>query len=101
MKAPLQEPNDATRSNGSTRRKPFLLEVSDVTGTSTRKTGRFQPSTPAGAVAQALAAEMDLPRDVTWALRNDYGGVLQEDVALGAQVESGEKLSLTPKVHLG
>ena len=101
MKAPLQEPTEVSRSKGSARRKPFLLEVSDVTGTSTRKTGRFRPSTPAGAVAQALAVEMDLPRDVTWALRNDYGGVLQEDVALGDQVASGEKLSLTPRAHLG
>ena len=101
MKTASLEPNHATPSKGAARHKPFMLEVSDVTGTSTRTTERFQPSTPAGAVARALAAEMELPRDVTWALRNDCGGVLQEDVALGDQMESGEKLSLIPKAHLG
>jgi hypothetical protein len=101
MKAPSLELSDPVTTKGSARRKPFLLEVSDVTGTTTHKTDRFQPSTPAGAAAQALAVEMALPQDVAWALRDDNGALLQEDIQLGDQVKHGSKLGLMPRVHLG
>ncbi len=101
MKAPSLELSDPVTTKGSARRKPFVLEVSDVTGTTTRKTDQFQPSTPAGAAAQALAVEMALPQDVAWALRDDKGALLQEDIALGEQVENGAAVGLMPKAHLG
>jgi hypothetical protein len=101
MKAPSLELTDAVGPARSTRRSTFTFEVSDVTGTSRVPSARFQRTTPAGAAARALAAEMELPQDVTWALRDDRGGVLEEDVALGDQIETGAKLTLTPKAHLG
>ena len=82
----------------------FRFEVSDVTGThQSVMDGRdVQRSTPAGAVAQAVAARMDLPQNVPWALRDDASGnYLEDQRAIGEQIESDARLTLTPKTHLG
>jgi hypothetical protein len=61
----------------------------------------LQPSVPAGAVAQTLAEQMEMPSDVPWALRDDRGAFLDDDRQIGDQVESDARVTLTPKTHLG
>ena|SRR5438128_2041643 len=76
----------------------------DVTGTHDITVEDVQRGTPAGAVAQSLAARMDLPSDIPWSLRSDRTGAwLRDDVALGEQIngDAEARLTLTPKTHLG
>ena len=78
------------------------FEVTDVTGTHTVVASDVQPSLPAGAVANALANRMSLPADVPWALRDDRTSVFLDDsLAIGDQIETDARLTVTPKTHLG
>jgi hypothetical protein len=78
------------------------FEVTDVTGTHTVVAKDVQPSLPAGAVASALANRMSLPSDVPWALRDDATSVFLDDsVAIGDQIATDTRLTVTPKTHLG
>jgi hypothetical protein len=78
------------------------FKASDVTGTHTIEASDVQSSLPAGAVARALARRMSLPGNVPWALRNDETSVwLDDDVAIGHQLETGAEITITPKTHLG
>ena len=80
----------------------FHFEAADVTGTHLIDARDVQRGTPAGAVAQALAARMDLPQNVPWALRDDRTGKYLEDQrAIGDQIETASRLTLHPKAHLG
>jgi len=98
---------DSTEQVAAARRPrngTFRFHARDVTGTHDMEVTDIQRGTPSGAVAQSLAARMDLPTNVPWSLRNDRTGVwLQDDVALDEQVrdESAAELTLTPKAHLG
>jgi hypothetical protein len=87
------------RRNGT-----FRFHARDVTGTHDMEVTDIQRGTPSGAVAQSLAARMELPTNVPWSLRNDRTGVwLRDDVALDEQVkgDAEAQLTLTPKTHLG
>jgi hypothetical protein len=87
------------RRNGT-----FRFHARDVTGTHDMEVTDIQRGTPSGAVAQSLAARMELPTNVPWSLRNDRTGVwLRDDVALDDQVkdDAEAQLTLTPKTHLG
>jgi hypothetical protein len=82
----------------------FRFHARDLTGAHAMEVTDVQRGTPCGAVAQSLAARMDLPTNVPWSLRDDRTGVwLQDDVALDEQIrdESAAELTLTPKAHLG
>ncbi len=76
------------------------LRASDVTG-SVEFEAEVQSSAPAGAVAQTLAQRMQLPTDVTWALRSDRGAFLDDARPVGEQLEPDEVVAVTPKTHLG
>jgi len=76
------------------------LMATDVTG-SLELSQDVQTDVPAGAVARSLAEQMELPKDVAWALRNDAGAFLDEDRQISEQVQEGEILTITPKSHLG
>jgi len=99
----LPAPRTSSGNNGN----GFHFEAADVTGTHLIDARDVQRSTPAGAVAQALAARMGLPQNVPWALRDDRtGNYLDEDRAIGEQVEQSDdssepRLTLHPKTHLG
>ena len=86
------------------RKGTFRFHARDVTGTHDMEVTDIQRGTPSGAVAQSLAARMELPTNVPWSLRNDRTGVwLHDDVALDEQVmdDAEAQLTLTPKTHLG
>ena len=98
MKALTPSPTKLAARRGSA----FHFEARDVTGTHVLKARNVQRSTPAGAVASALAARMALPRNVPWMLREDStGALLDESKPVGDQIESGAKVVLSPKAHLG
>lgn len=100
MKALTPTPPKA--SAGARRSTTLHLEARDVTGTHVLEARNVQRATPAGAVASALASRMALPRNVPWMLRNDTtGALLDESKPVGDQIESGAKVVLSPKAHLG
>ena len=77
------------------------LATRDVTGTHSFTVEDLDPGLPAGALARSLVSEMQLPADVPWALRSDTTSVfLDDDVAIGDQVEPDDSLTVTPRSHL-
>jgi hypothetical protein len=82
------------------RNTPFRLQATDVTGSLDIELD-LQPDVPAGAVAQALAQQMELPTDVPWALRDERGAFLDDARQIGEQVTADARVTLTPKSHLG
>ena len=89
-----------SQSNGHGNRIKF--RASDVTGTHVTDVSDFDSELGAGAAARTLAARMELPTNVPWALRDDRtGNYLDEQRSLGEQIESEARLTLSPKTHLG
>ncbi len=80
----------------------FSLEVGNVTGTQSFMAEDIDPAESAGQVAQALAAELSLPGNVTWVLRDATSSAfLDGEQPIGNQVKTGARVSLTPRAHLG
>ena len=80
----------------------FRLHANDVTGTVSLDARDIQPSAPAGMIAEAMASRMQLPSNVPWMLRSDRtGAFLEEDQPIGDQIETGSRVVVTPKTHLG
>lgn len=87
-------------SSGGTATLSF--EVSNVTGTKAFAVSGVDAAMPTEAVARGLAEELALPRNVPWQLRNDDSAEFLDGAKeIGAQIEPGAHLSLTPKAHLG
>ena len=102
MKALTPSPTKTGTTGGSARRATFTFAAQDVTGTHALEAKDVPRSSPAGAVAQALASKMSLPENIPWTLRNDRtGAYLDEQSPIGEQIDSGAKVTLTPKTHLG
>ena len=84
MKALTPSPAKPSAHSGARRGTTFHFEARDVTGT------------------HILEARMALPRNVPWMLRDDAtGALLDEAKPVGEQIESGAKVVLSPKAHLG
>jgi hypothetical protein len=83
----------------------FEFEATDVTGTHRVTVGSRDldmDQAPTWAVTRSLVARMALPGNVPWALRDEAtGAFLDEDRPIGSQLETGGKVTLTPKTHLG
>ena len=80
----------------------LTLEAFDVTGNTMAEARHIQPDTPAGDVAQAISAQMQLPQGLPYTLRSDSTGqFLQDDRPIGEQVDTGARVVVTPKAHLG
>ncbi len=76
--------------------------ATDVTGTHTVAATDVQRSLPAGAVARSIASRIGLPDDVPWALRSDAtSAYLDDDVAIGDQIENDTNITIFPRTHLG
>ncbi len=76
--------------------------VSDVTGTHTLDADEVQTTLPAGVVARSIAAKMALPEDVPWSLRSDTSSTfLDDDLAIGDQIETDSRVTIFPRTHLG
>lgn len=80
----------------------FSFEAADVTGTYRVVADDVERSLPAGAVAKALASQMNLPENVPWGLRDDStSAFLDDEQAIGDQIRPGTSVTVTPKAHLG
>lgn len=82
----------------------FAFRARDVVASQEIQVSDIARGTPAGAVAQSIAARLSLPTDVPWALRNDRTGTwLRDDVPIDAQLREDADASITivPKAHLG
>ncbi len=95
-----------TRTPDSTRNNPgndfMSLEVIDVTGSRTVHASDIQRSLPAGVVAESLADRLRLPANVPWALRDEEtSAFLDDEQAIGDQVDTDALVTVTPKTHLG
>ena len=79
------------------------LSFSATDVTQTREvTAVFQRSAPVRSVTRALAQRMALPANVPWALRHDRTSeYLDEDKPIEGQIATGERVTVTPKAHLG
>ena len=78
------------------------FEATDVTGSHHAVASDVQCSLPAGVVAESLAAEMRLPENVPWALRDERtSAFLDGTKPIGDQIEPGAKVTVTPRAHLG
>ena len=76
--------------------------ATDVTGTHTITATDVQRDLPAGAVARSIASKMALPDDTPWGLRSDWSStLLDEDVAIGDQIENDTQITIFPRTHLG
>jgi hypothetical protein len=77
------------------------FEAEDVTGSQCIR-ATFQADLPVGQVTLALASDMSLPTDVPWALRkNRTADFLDETQPIGRQITPDERVTITPKSHLG
>jgi hypothetical protein len=91
------DPNQKTSSD-----ETLAFEAEDVTGTLTVEAKDVSRSAMAGAVAKALAQRMALPPNVPWIIReNRTGSYLNENKPIGDQIQTGDRVSLSPKTHLG
>jgi hypothetical protein len=100
MKALTPSPPKA--SAGARRAGTLSFEARDVTGSRVLHARGVSRAALASSVGTALAARLALPRNVPWMLRDDHSGaVLDADKPIGDQIESGAKVVLSPKAHLG
>ena len=96
------EPIAAGKSQGTNGKNRFRFVASDVTGTHVTEVSDVDPEVHVGVAARSLAARLELPTNVPWALRDDRtGNYLDEQRSLGEQIESEARLTITPKTHLG
>ena len=79
----------------------LTFDAKDVTSSKSLKVSDLQSSTPAGAVAAALARRLALPSNTPWMLRDARSRVLDEKRPIGEQIEPGERVTVAPKAHLG
>ncbi len=76
--------------------------ATDVTGTHTIEATDVQRDLPAGAVARSIASKMALPDGTPWGLRSDRTStLLDEDVAIGDQIDNDTEITIFPRTHLG
>jgi hypothetical protein len=78
----------------------LAFQAANVTGTQEIPV-EFGRNLSARAVTDSIRHRMSLPEDVSWSLRNDGSSAyLDDDRAIGDQVEPGDHLTITPKTHL-
>ena len=76
--------------------------ATDVTGTHTVEATDVQWDLPAGAVARSIASKMALPGGTPWGLRSDRTStLLDDDVAIGDQIDTDTEITIFPRTHLG
>jgi len=79
---------------------PIRFNARGVTGAQGIEV-EFARSTPAGAVASALADMLGMPPDTPWGLRDDNSSEYLTDAPIGDQIHTGASLSVSPRTHLG
>ena len=77
------------------------FEVRNITGTQ-----KIPVESPAQLsvriVTESISHEMALPEGVPWSLRDDSSSAyLDEDAAIGDQIQPGTRVTVVPRTHLG
>ena len=92
---------ETTATLDATDTETISFTVNGVTGD--RETNaEFQRSAPVGSVTQAIAARLGLSANSAWQLRSDRtSAFLDDEKPIAGQIAPGEKLTITPKAHLG
>jgi hypothetical protein len=90
---------------GGSGARTVRLRIRDVTSTHEAELV-LDRSLRVGAVAETVAARMQLPADAAWALRNDATAAFLDDDAaigdaLGVDDDTEVFLTATPRAHLG
>ena len=90
----------ATRS---TSPRTISFTARDITGLHEIVVDDMPAEAPAGEVARSLANRLNLPTNVPWSLRSDTSAeYLKDDMDLASQLpETGAKLTISPRTHLG
>ena len=90
----------ATRT---TAPRAISFTARDITGVHEITVDDMPADAPAGDVARSLANRLNLPTNVPWSLRSDTSAeYLKDDVDLASQLpETGAKLTISPRTHLG
>jgi hypothetical protein len=97
MNETMEQPQVDSGSDAGT----LTVEVQNVTRTRSVQ-ATFQTGLRADAAAAALASKLALPANIPYSLRsNKSAGYLDESKSIGSQVAPGERLTLTPRSHLG
>jgi hypothetical protein len=82
------------------RPEMMAFQAANVTGTQQIPV-EFGREIPVRSVTDSIAHRMGLPEDVAWSLRDDGSSAyLDDDRAIGDQIEPGSRLTITPKTHL-
>ena len=101
MEQNLKDTSVATEAHDEGGGDTLTVEVQTVTR-SRRCTATLHRDVHADKAAASLAARLQLPANTPYALRSSRtAGFLDDAKTLGEQVEQNERLTLTPKSHLG
>ena len=102
MIMPTEEIAGLTATERSTSRT-ISFTARDITGVHEITVDDMPADAPAGDVARSLANRLNLPTNVPWSLRSDTSAeYLKDDVDLASQLpETGAKLTISPRTHLG
>ncbi len=78
------------------------LLATDITNTMQIQALGIQSGAPVSAVARSLAATMNLPSGVPWAIRDDRTSAFLDDArTIGEQVTPDSSVTVVPRTHLG
>ncbi len=82
---------------------PLAFSCTEVTGTREMDVSGIDGHRTVADVAASMAALLDLPRNVPWAMRDDSRArMLEADMPLGSQIPAtGARLVCIPQSHLG
>jgi hypothetical protein len=79
----------------------FNFTAADITGTRS-SVASVPPTLPTHSVIETLVAEMSLPQNVPFGLREESTGMFLDDAKpIGEQIGPDAKVTITPKTHLG
>jgi hypothetical protein len=97
----MRATEETTATLETTDTETFSFTVSDVTA-NRESDVQFDRRTPVKAVTQAIATRLGLPTNTPWALRSDRSSAYLDDAKpLGDQIAPGERVTVTPRAHLG
>ena len=92
--------NETLLTDAESDTATLTVEVQNVTRSRSVQ-ATFQSTLRADAAAAALASRLALPANVPYSLRTSKAAYLEDTKTLGEQVTPGERLTLTPRSHLG
>lgn len=80
---------------------PLSFTVMDVTARNTMEIDNVDGFRTAGDVAMSMASLMELPESAPYSLRDDVKAqMLDDEIPVGRQIETGAQLVVIPKANL-